>query len=642
MTNPAGYYDRFDPTKEYDQHMFISGRGLQSAELNEIQQRAAYRTKSIADALFSDGDIIRDAQISVVESTGVTSCRSGAIYLQGEVRGIPPSSFTIPHVGTVAVGIRLIETLVTATQDPDLRDPAAGTRNYNEEGAERRKIHAQWAWDGDGVTGSFFPVYQVVDGIVSSKEPPPQINAVTQALARYDRDSAGGNYVVSGLNLTKLADAGGSQVYSLAEGRARVMGYGIEIQAALRISLAASPDLKAISTEPHLSSTSGSQRVNLNHTPATAITNVTVTLETTDTLTHGIFTGAQDPLSNGSVLQIIEVKQGGTTYTPTTDYLLTADKVDWTPGGAEPAPGSTYTCKYQYVATITPSAIDSTGFTVTGAVSGTNILVTYSQMLPRIDRLCLDADGRTVWIKGVAAEYYPQLPSVPDYLLSVAQVRQTWDANRTVTNDGVRVVPMPVLAKIESKFDFIIQLLAQQRLESSIHTRESGSKLGLFTDPFLDDSQRDAGTAQTAAIVHGELQLPIAATISAVSSDITHPTTCNYTSVVAISQTKRTGDMKINPYLSFAAIPAKITLTPSVDRWTVADTVWTSLPTLRFQRRPVTGPSGQSVQTAITFLGLQATPIETLRTINVAFDATGFAPNEVISSVIFDGVTIAV
>lgn len=635
---PSQYFSRFDPTKEYEEHLFIAGRGLQSAELNELQKNTAFRLRGVADALFKDGDIIRDASIVVDEGTGFTQCQSGALYLRGSVRGVPPATFTLP-MGDVAVGIRLIEEVVTALEDPDLRDPATGTRNYDQPGAERLKVSSVWGWSGDGEDGEFFPVYSVKDRLVGAREAPPNLDSVTQALAKYDRDSAGGNYVVSGLSVTQLADAGGMQVYSMAEGRARVFGYPIEFPTSRRILLDAIADLKQITNEPHLSGTIAAQRINFNRTPGTDITAVSITAEKTVTMTHGIVTGAQDPLPDTSVLVILEVKQGAVTYVPTTDYLLTAGKVDWTPGGSEPAPGSTYTVKYQYITLVTPTLVDDTGFTVTGAVSGTQILVTYKQKLPRIDRLCLNAAGETVWLIGVAAEFNPQLPAVPGDLLPLASVYQTWTASRRVNNDGVRVVPMPVLATIDDRFDLLTQLIAQQRLESNIHTRESGTKKGLFTDPFIDDSQRDAGTAQTAAIVNGELILPIDAVIDQVDDDITVPTACLYGNAVALEQPLRTGTMKINPYMAFAPPLAVFSLTPAVDRWTETIATWTSESTRRF----VTGAGDQSIESLSTrsvLLASNSAKAELLRTITVNFRIAGFGPGEVLSQLIFDGVPV--
>lgn len=639
---PDQYYQRFDASKEYEEHLFVAGRGLQAAEMNELQKSSAYRLRGIADSLFKDGGIIRDAAVVVNETTGVTQCGSGAVYIRGAVRGVAPATFTIPVVGAVAIGIRLIESVITSLEDPLLRDPATGTRNYDERGAERLKVHSQWGWDGDEGEGEFFPVYGVVDGLVTAKEPPPNLDVITQALSRYDRDSAGGMYVVSGLSVSMLDDVGGNQIYSIANGRARVYGYGVEYPTARRVVLAAAPDLLPITNEPHLSTAITAHRVNLDRTPATSITQVAITAEKTVTITHGVVTGSQDPLPDTSVLALIEVKQGGTTYVDTTDYLLTAGKVDWTPAGAEPAPGSTYTVKYQYITNVTPTAVDDTGFTVTGAVSGTLILVDYSQKLPRIDRLCLDTDGLPIWLKGISSAYNAQMPDVPGDLLPLASVYQTWTTTRRMSNDGVRVVPMPFLAGLNNKIDYVLQLLAQQRLESSIHTREGGTKKGLFVDPFIDDSQRDAGTAQTAAIVNGELVLPISATISQMGADITAPAACAYSPVASLSQLLKTSNMKINPYMAFAPTPAKIKLAPDVDRWTDVVTDWASDVTNRFVvffDNFVQVQQTSSVSQNI-LINSTTTNIETLRAITVNFEVTGFGAGEELSQVVFDGVPV--
>jgi hypothetical protein len=637
-TMPEGYYNRFDPTKNYDAHLFRAGYVLQSAELNEVQTGLATRLQRMGDVLFKDGAIVRDARLIVNAVTGAATGESGAIYLKGAVRGVPTRSFTVPITGTVTVGVYLIEAVITELEDPALRDPAIGVRNYQEPGASRLQAVPQWGYAGQ--TGApagaeFYPVYEVREGIVVSKDPPPALDAVLTSLARYDRESSGGYYVVNGLRVAAEADQGtGEQVYSIQEGQARINGFAVILATSLRISYPATADLDLVDSEPHLSSTASAQRVNLNHSPVATITQVRVTAEKTVTITHGAYTGVLDPLPDQAVLSFVSVSQGGTTYVSGTDYKLTADQCDWSLSGAEPAPGSSYSVTYQYIATVTPTAVDTTGCTVTGAMSGTLIQINYQWKMPRYDRLCLNEAGMPIWLKGVSHEYRPAMPAVSTGLLLLATIAQTWNANRVVQNDGVRMVPMNALETMAYRIDDLYTLTAQQRLLTNAAITEPTSKLGVFVDPFLDNDMRDQGLAQTAAIMDGDLTLPIVASISSNTlTDIqTLPLSVTLTSV--LEQTARTGTMKVNPYQAFSPIPAKIALSPAQDFWTTTNTTWATAITRRFDMGWI------FLGTTTETLSRTTTVLEMLRQIPVAFTIDGFDPNEVLQNVIFDSIEV--
>lgn len=641
MTAPlTGYYNRFDASKNYEAHAFRAGYVLQSAELNEIQSAALHRMGMMGDALFKDGDVVRDARIVVNSVNGETICESGAIYLRGAVRGVTPSTLTIPVDRSVAVGIWLIENTITENEDPALRDPAAEVRNYQEPGASRLQVVPQWGYDGDGTDGQFFPVYYVDNGQLRAKEAPPVMDSVTQALARYDRDSAGSNYVVSGLRVTQLADlVNGTQVYNIEDGRARVNGFGVTLDSGRRLEYQTAPDLRFIDSEPHSSATASAQRIVLDRTPISEITQVRITAEKTETLVHGSFSGAQDPLPDTSVVEIVEVKQGATTYVQGADFKLTAGRVDWSLAGAEPAPGSSYTVKYRYMTSVTPTAVDDTGFTVTGAVQGTLIFANYYVKLPRIDRLCLTEGGEFVWFQGVATDYNPVRPALPDNVCPLAQVHQTWTSSRYVVNDGVRVVPMSDIEAMNARMDRITDLVAQQKLISDLSTREAASRKGVFVDPFLDDNQRDQGITQTAAIVDGILTLPIDGGALSPSADIQADAVCSFTLTPVLSQEARTGSMKVNPYMAFAVPPSPTELVPAIDRWTDVQTVWTSPVTRAFtQGAGVVRSVSSSTTDAV--VKTETVPLQNLRQIDVRFKLTGFGPGETVSSVTFDGLPV--
>lgn len=648
--NIDNYWNRYDTSKEYREILFRDGYGTQASEINELESITAAHVRGIGDAIFSDGDIIKDAQISVDASSGSVTAEAGQVYIAGTVYSVPASAFTIPLQGTFSVGIRLKETIISEAEDAGLLNPAVGSRGQGEPGAWRRRVQAVWGYDGDGGIGSFYPIYTIDDGVVRAKETPPDLDSVTQGIARYDRDSTGGGtYVCSGMTVRAADDVGGAQIYTVAEGRCRVCGYGVELLTSRRLTYAAEPALRLIDTEAIVADGTATQRITVAHPPIRSITALRVTLEKTETVVHGSYTGCADALSETSVRSLVSVVQGSTTYTEGTDFKRTGDTIDWSPSGAEPATGSTYTVIYTYIAKdVVPSDQDFDGFSVSGAVQGSDILVSYQQALPRIDRLCITSDGAFSWIQGVASETRAKAPAVPSTMLAIASVTQTWRTKdeRVVTNDGVRVIAFSDLEALTSRVDYALQEIARQRLESDVATREAGARVGIFVDPLLDDSMRDQGLEQTAAVVNGFLTLPIKASVSGVSSDVKLPAARSSSSFVVLEQPLMTGEMKINPYLAFAVMPGKATLTPAVDRWTVTNTTWTSPVTKEFYRtiyaptHPQHGSTVTSSSSSTETAGVSASAIEYLRQISIAFTCEGFGSGEKLSRVTFDGIAI--
>ncbi|NCA71716.1 MAG: DUF4815 domain-containing protein [Sphingobacteriia bacterium] len=647
---PANYHDRHDPADNYDRHLFRAGHVLQSAELNEIQLAAQERVRGVADALFNDGAVLSGAAITVDADTGACRCESGAVYLRGAVRGVPPRTFTVPVSGLVSVGVYLNDSVVTELQDPALRDPAISTRNYQEPGAARLKVDPSWGYAGDGRPGDFYAVYQIEHGLVLSKAPPPQVDAVSQAISRYDRQSAGGFYVSSGLTVKRLADVDGRQVFSMDSGVARVNGNEIIREHARRIEHTAVPDTRAVVLEPHLAA-GGTERVDLNQYPIVAISQVTLTREETVTVTHGAFSGAQDLLPRGPVVQIVDVVQGETTYTPTTDYILTADKVNWSPAGTEPAPGSFYSVTYRYIATVDPIDPDESGFDVENAVPGTLIQTSYTWAMPRYDRICLDAFGDPVLVKGVAGLERPRPPRIPAGLLGVATVEQVWGAGTRVINDAVRMIPMSELNAVNTRIDTLFALVAEERLAHNLTTNDPTAKKGVFVDPFFDDDMRDQGLSQTGAVFDEELTLGIEATAHRQTLDAVQTLDARVLveidvtvgpDEVAIAQLSRTGCMPINPYDSFSPLPGTALIAPAVDFWTDVQTDWLSPVTNVFNEAVSWSYSGPLVtSTAETdIISERYSELQFLRSIPVAFELSGFGAGELLQEVVFDGQSI--
>jgi hypothetical protein len=635
-----GYYNRFSSADRYDELLFRASKGLQSAELNEIQSIFSDRLQKIANVLFRDGSVVRGASASINAQSGVVQMDGGAVYVLGAVREVASSTFTIPTTGDVQIGVRVVTQTITELESSALRDPAVGTRNYQEAGAGRTRRTATWAWNGDGGGGEFYSVYAVRDGVLLNQDPPPQLDGVKQLIARYDRD-ANGNYIVNGLSLFALGKNAtqSNYVYSVQEGVANVEGNKIDKPQATPLSFPIDPDLQLISNEPKVSTGTGTQTITLNRKPLNNILDVVVTAEKTVTMTHGSFTGALDALPDTAVLSIQQVTQGATTYVAGTDYNLTADQVDWSPSGAEPAPGSTYSITYRYLTSVSPTNInaDAGTFQIQGAVANTLVLVDYRWKMPRYDAIVLDRDGAFSRIKGVPSAFNPIQPGVSDTVLQIASVYHDWISTAVpkVSNDGTRVVSMKEQRQLKESIVELYGLVADERLQRDISSREPTAKYGVFTDPLFDDDLRDAGVSQDAVIVGQDLQLAISGTPVLATQNNTTEKLLPSVDEVLIGQELRTGEMKINPYQNFEPIPARVSLDPAIDLWTITDNQ-TSFATQSF----VFGSGSQSstsVSTVTQLVSESRSAIEFLRTRNVNFSVAGFGPNEALTELRFDG-----
>lgn len=127
---------------------------------------------------------------------------------------------------------------------------------------------------------------------------------------------------------------------------------------------------------PFLAATGRSQRVNLRHKPVDTIDTVRAIVRVVETRVHGV-SGGVDPLAEDSVEQTVEIKQGAKIYVQGSDCRQDGDGVDWSPGGAKPGVGTTYTVTYERTEILQPTTVDLTGYTITGAVQGSRVLTTY-------------------------------------------------------------------------------------------------------------------------------------------------------------------------------------------------------------------------------------------------------------------------
>lgn len=559
-------YDRFNPDAKYKEIKFRAGFGLQSAELNEIQSTVMHEVKTISDTLYSDGSILGGGETNV--SGDQFSISSSTVYANGYSHNIVGSMLTIPQVGEVLVGLELKKIEITELEDPDLRDPAVGTRNYNEAGAGRIRYDASWKLEQDAdITAYFYPMYSFINGVLQSTvKIAPELESTKNMLARYDNASSG-SYVVDGLELSfEYNDITTSEhVFSVSSGTGHSEGYEVEFQYAQKLRIPYNINKNNVTAEPHTFTADGDY--SLRHAPLAVVTQIIGIKRVTQTITHGTYTGVKDALPNTPVVSIVSVTQGATTYVAGTDYILNGDQVDWTPAGAEPAPSSTYTVIYQYTTSTVTNAIsgDLTKLNVTGLDAGTLFYVSYSYYVPRIDRVLLLKDGTFKILTGVPDSANPVAPTY-SVGLSLGTIYMVFGSTPLVTLDYYKAFKMSDIQKMFNSITDIKYNIARLSLIDNVRSTDPTSvKKNLFVDPFFDDDLRDQGLTQNALISN---QILLANSIWSINNIRTsNNLVIDNTGVVTVSNVSVTGERKINEFAWLDAQPASMTINPASYQW---------------------------------------------------------------------------
>lgn len=610
-------YNRFDPTKNYKSLLFRAGYGLQSAELNEIQSTVMHEFQKISGTLYSDGAILEGGETNVSGDQFTVS--ASTVYARGYTHTVAKTNLTIPQIGEVLVGLELKKVKITELTDPTLRDPAVGTRNYNEAGAGRLRYDATWKLEADAdVTAYFYPMFTFIEGTLQSTvKVAPELESTKNMLAKYDNASSG-SYVVDGLELTfEYNDATTSEhVFSISSGTGHSEGYEVEFQYAQKLRIPYNTNKKTVTAEPHTFTTDGAYT--MRHAPLASISQIIGIKRVSQTITHGAYNGVKDTLPNTPVVSIISVTQGATNYVAGTDYILNGDQIDWSPAGAEPAPSSTYTVVYQYTSSTVTNSItgDLTKLNVSGLDTGTLFYVSYDYYIPRIDRVLLLKDGTFKILTGVPDEANPVAPTY-SVGLSLGTIYMVFGSDPVVTLDYYKAFKMSDIQKMFNDITDIKYNIARLSLTDNVRSIDPTSvKKNLFVDPFFDDDLRDQGITQNALI---SSQVLLANTTWVINNVKTgNDMVIDNTGVVALSNISVTGERKINEYAWLGAQPANMSINPTSYQW---------IETVTY--RTVTG-SGSSYTTDYN-LGKTAI----IPQIPIAISATKFNANEVVG-VYFD------
>jgi len=589
--NKQPYYDDYDALKSYRQILAVPGRVEQAREFTQIQTMFLDFLKRLGDTVLKNGSVVEGCGLTI-QGTDAKIGR-GKLYYDGIVYNVAEQTVKISGIGKEVISARVNEKIITEVEDPTLRDPAQGFDNYNQAGSHRLQTTIEFVVNDETAT----PVYVLEDGGLILQEEKPQLDIVSDLLARRTNDESG-NYRVSGLNLyVEPYDANNVRV-TVEAGKAYVLGYEVIKPNPAKLIVPKALDTRSVLNEPKVYRT-GTQTYKLNNAPVKQINQVVAQVQVTETITRGSVTGGVDYLPKSPVISIIEVKQGSTVYIQGTDYQLTNDGVDWALNGLEPSIGSSYTVTYRYNKVMTKTTdyvLTQTGsdfyvdFTPPGdnPVADTTFTVDYDFYLARKDLFSLSRDGSIVVTKGQSD--IPRMitsPSIsnPD-ILHLGTVYLPPNSQDAVANSyAVTRLSMEDLQNVVRRVEDMEYNNALDDLDKEAMAGEAPTNLkGIFSDGFIGFSKSDLGHPLYSAALSletGEVVLPP----SAIKSRALQPNTgassakiwgrlvtTPVTERVAIEQTFATGTMLVNPYNVFNKM-ALINLTPAVDNWVDVESI---------------------------------------------------------------------
>lgn len=310
-----------------------------------------------------------------------------------------------------------------------------------------------------------------------------------------------------------------------------------------------------------------SKYYSLRHDNIRNVSRVLGIKEVTSTVTHGNYQGCTDNLPNTPVVQILSVTQGGVTFNVNNDFIQVGDALSWSPAGAEPASGSTYTVKYRYQ-DLVPATVstDLLKIMVEGFAEGTLFNVDYTYFLSFVDRVVLQKDGTVEVLHGAPDYYNPRPPVKPSYGLVLAQIYFAYGKVPVVTQDFVKAFKMSDIQSLQNAVDEVKYNMLQLSLKDAARaTDPTTNKLNLFVDSFANESLRDLGSPNTADMVNGQLIPNI--TWNVVSTGGSGTAVLPAMDILVLDQPNQTTARKVNEYFNQKLTAIPVSVTPQNFRW---------------------------------------------------------------------------
>ncbi|QNL29473.1 putative adsorption associated tail protein [Enterococcus phage iF6] len=592
------YLDRFNPEQNRTRVLFRPDFPLQQAELNELQAMQDYALSNVAESVFSDGDIQTGMEY-ILQGTTLT-VKKGKVFLGGKMRNFNEQSIEITGRGTEYIGVKLVQKVITAEDDPTLLDQTSGVPSHFSEGADRLEETVVLGVNDDEASN----IYRFEDGQLYINPDTPEMDKINKVLAERTYDESG-SYRVRGFDMyTEVhpTDPNNKIQLVIDSGRAYVLGFKVDKPTTTRIDIDKSRDLETINNEGFYYS--NETRLNkLGNAPVSSVDRVTAQVEVAkEQVSRGVVGGGTDYLKNTSVTRVVRVwteGSGAHEYTQGEDFqLVNGQAISWAPTGQEPPAGGTYFVQYVYNKTM----IENTDYKVTVKGEGDNrewyidfnemtgskpvdeslVNVDYKYFLARKDLIVLDHNGNFTVHKGQPNAM--RLVDSPNHIdpltLNIGTVLVYPDSSTAEAKQWtITRLTMEELQKLSVRVDNMEYNQAVFYLDQPAMAGENPIYLrGVFSDAFIsldkyDTSHPDATIAfdfDTA-----EITLPYAEINKTVPSIIEGSSeahvwgrlvTAPFTEEVGIRQPFATEAMNVNPYNTFNK-QGVLTLNPSADNW---------------------------------------------------------------------------
>ncbi|MBT9670556.1 DUF4815 domain-containing protein [Secundilactobacillus kimchicus] len=528
---------------------------------------------------------------------------SGYLFIGGMIRRFNQQDISITGKGTELLGVTVNEDVVTANEDPSLLDHTTGAISEWEQGADRLHYDVVLTYNDPNST----TLFTLTDGKLSNDVNKPDMAVLNDVLAKRTNDESG-SYRVNGFNMWSKKDPLDSSVVDVVvdSGTAYVLGYQIVKGTSTTIPVSKATGTKDDPDEVFLYSEKNYRNGQLANQPVKSVNQVSGNVQVTDeAVNRNASSTVNDVLANPAYqidkIYWVDSDKKQKVYQNGVDYaLVNGNEIKWlvTENAVEPPTGGTYyvTYKYQRVFTknvdyqVITEGEDANATTIVSfddmkgekPIEGSQVHVSYTYFLARIDVLTLDKDGNFKLIAGQPDKLSTAKPplQVDPLVLQIGYVTVFPNSDSAKTQLAtVTRITFTGLQDVVSRLQHLEQSMAIQALnDSAMENTDPLLLKNVFADNFTDVDKADLGNKDfTASYLFntGEITVPIKAStalqpavVDTASSlhKFSHMVTTPFSEYAVVSQPAATGTKNINPYQVFNVL-GTMHISPEVDNW---------------------------------------------------------------------------